>query len=259
LPRASRRLHSPGSAEAFMPACALPWSATVGEQRQRDRVLAEPRKRRGSANGCGRSTRRPRSAKQQSSAATPRRNHPKRNRHERRERTNALPERHSPADGRPGRAQRRRCARAVPSAGGRRRLALARRVGAIGTCEINGSRSSGGRVSSERHGRPSRALASRAKRKPASPPDVLAIRRGAGGPASAELDHTGLGTTDCRAVDRLLRIRSLRAARAVAVNARVRAFRACEVRRPISVEYRATRRAGLGAASRVGLLLGGGS
>jgi hypothetical protein len=105
LPRASRRLHSPGSAEAFMPACALPWSATVGEQRQRDRVLAEPRKRRGSANGCGRSTRRPRSAKQQSSAATPRRNHPKRNRHERRERTTALPERQSPAGGRAGRVQ----------------------------------------------------------------------------------------------------------------------------------------------------------
>ena len=101
LPRASRRLHSPGSAEAFMPACALPWSATVGEQRQRDRVLAEPRKRRGSANGCGRSTRRPRSAKQQSSAATPRRNHPKRNRHERRERTNALPRSGSSAPAQP--------------------------------------------------------------------------------------------------------------------------------------------------------------
>ena len=37
----------------------------------------------------------------------------------------------------------RRCARAVPSGAGSLRLALCSRVGAIGTCEINGSRSSG--------------------------------------------------------------------------------------------------------------------
>ena len=94
------------------------------------------------------------------------------------------------------------------------------------------------------------ALAPRAKRKPASPPDVLAIRRGARGPASAELDHTGLGTTDCRAVDRLLRIRSLRAARAVAVNARVRAFRANRVFRGAADKLRREMNAGLRGGGR---------
>ena len=38
MPRASRRLDSPGSAEVFMLALALPWSAIVGE--------------RGSGTGC---------------------------------------------------------------------------------------------------------------------------------------------------------------------------------------------------------------
>jgi hypothetical protein len=55
-------------------------------------VFAEPRKRRVSANGCGRSTRPPQSAQLQSLTATPRRDRPKRNRHERPERTSALPE-----------------------------------------------------------------------------------------------------------------------------------------------------------------------
>ena len=64
-------------------------------------MLAQPRKRRGSANGCGRSTRRRRSAKQQSSTATPRRSHPKSNRHERREGTNALPRSGSSGPARP--------------------------------------------------------------------------------------------------------------------------------------------------------------
>ena len=46
MPRPSRRLHSPGSAEVFIPAWRCPLGATVGERSQRGRVLAQARKRR---------------------------------------------------------------------------------------------------------------------------------------------------------------------------------------------------------------------
>ena len=108
LPRASRRLHSPGAAEVFMPA----WRGrgtrpSVSRGSGRGPGACSARKHRGSANGCGRSTRRPRSATHQSSTATPCRHRPRRNRHERREPTSASPERQSPAGHRAGRSQRR--------------------------------------------------------------------------------------------------------------------------------------------------------
>ena len=121
LPRASRRLHSPGAAEVFMPA----WRGrgtrpSVSRGSGRGPGACSARKHRGSANGCGRSTRRPRSATHQSSTATPCRHRPRRNRHERREPTSASPERQSPAGHRAGRSQRR------PNATPRRRGACRR-------------------------------------------------------------------------------------------------------------------------------------
>ena len=53
MPRPSRRLDSPGSAEVFMPALALPWSAIVGERGSGTGCLISLAKSRGSANGCG--------------------------------------------------------------------------------------------------------------------------------------------------------------------------------------------------------------
>ena len=57
-------------------------------------------------------------------------------------------------------------------------LRFARRVGAIGTCEINGSRSSGARVSSERHRlRVGRSLLAHCGSWDGQPPPVRARRR----------------------------------------------------------------------------------
>jgi hypothetical protein len=109
-PRASRRLHSPGSGEVFMPAWRRRRARPSVSGGQRDRVLAQPRKRRGSASGCGRQH--PpaiRKATVIDRHAAPQA--PKRNRHERPERMSALSERQSPAGGWPGRVQRRRSGR----------------------------------------------------------------------------------------------------------------------------------------------------
>jgi len=68
-----RRLHSPGVAELSHSSMTPSWSEAGAAARRTPSALAQPLKRRGSANGRRRATRRPRWAKESSATASSRR------------------------------------------------------------------------------------------------------------------------------------------------------------------------------------------